>query len=102
MSIALQNIDKPKIEQKGIIHLASTFSGIGAVEQAFKRLNLQHKIVFAGDICPFVKQSYFANYDITEKRWHSDITQFNATKYKGKVDILVGGSPCQALSLIHI
>ena len=82
------------------IHLATTFSGIGAVEQAFQRLNLKHKIIFAGDICPFVKQSYFANYDITESNWHNDITQFNATKYKNDVDILVGGSPCQAFSMV--
>lgn len=106
-----QNIDnlyenKPLIESanstkcRKTIQLATTFSGIGAVEQAFKRLNIKHKIVFAGDICHFVKQSYFANYDITEENWHNDITQFDATKYKNKVDILVGGSPCQAFSMV--
>lgn len=82
------------------IHLATTFSGIGAVEQAFKRLKIPHKIIFAGDICPFVKKSYFANYELDETHWHNDITEFNAKPYKDKIDILVGGSPCQAFSMV--
>ena len=35
---------------KSNIRIATTFSGIGAIEYAFKRLGLKHKIVFAGDI----------------------------------------------------
>ena len=31
------------------IRLATTFSGIGAIEFAFKRLHLNHEIVFACD-----------------------------------------------------
>ena len=31
------------------IRLATTFSGIGAIEWAFKRLNIPHDIVFACD-----------------------------------------------------
>lgn len=82
------------------IHLATTFSGIGAVEQAFKRLKIPHKIIFAGDICPFVKKSYFANYELDETHWHNDITTFDAKPYKDEIDILVGGSPCQAFSMV--
>lgn len=82
------------------IRLATTFSGIGAIEQAFKRLGLNHSIVFAGDIDPHVKKSYFANYHLSENCWHDDITTFDATPYYGQVDILVGGSPCQAFSMV--
>lgn len=32
-----------------MIHLATVFSGIGAIEQAFKKMNIEHKIVFACD-----------------------------------------------------
>ncbi|MHC1707418.1 MAG: DNA (cytosine-5-)-methyltransferase [Bacteroidales bacterium] len=84
----------------GHIRLGTLFSGIGAIEHAFIRLGLNYSIVFAGDIDPQVKQSYFANYDINEQNWHNDITQFSAKKYKNKVDILVGGSPCQAFSMV--
>ena len=31
------------------IRLATVFSGIGAIEQAFKRLHIDHEIVFACD-----------------------------------------------------
>ncbi|HNW26504.1 MAG TPA: DNA (cytosine-5-)-methyltransferase [Candidatus Gastranaerophilaceae bacterium] len=82
------------------IKLATLFSGIGSIEQAMKRLNIKHSIIFAGDIDPHVKTSYFANYNINEEDWHDDITKFSATKYKGLVDLLVGGSPCQAFSMV--
>lgn len=82
------------------IRLATVFSGIGAIEQAFKRLNLNHTIIFANDIDNFVKKSYLENYKLNEKNWYSDITTFNAKQYKNQVDILVGGSPCQSFSMV--
>ena len=82
------------------IRLATSFSGIGAIEHAFQRLGLNTEIVFAGDIDEKCKKSYFANYDIDESRWHSDIHTFDATAFKDKVDIFVGGAPCQAFSMV--
>ena len=82
------------------IRLATSFSGIGAIEYAFKRLGLNTEIVFAGDIDANCKKSYFANYKIKEEQWHTDIHQLDAKKYKGKVDLLVGGAPCQAFSIV--
>jgi len=82
------------------IRIGTLFSGIGAVEHAFKRLGLNHTITFAGDIDPHVKNSYFANYNIAAQDWHDDVTKFSAKQYKGKIDILIGGSPCQAFSMV--
>ena len=82
------------------IRIGTMFSGIGAIEHAFQRLGLKHKIMFAGDIEPKCKESYFANYKISEKDWFSDIREFDAKKYKGKVDFVVGGAPCQAFSMV--
>ncbi|MBQ9600706.1 MAG: DNA (cytosine-5-)-methyltransferase, partial [Neisseriaceae bacterium] len=93
-------LDQPFSNPNAHIRLATVFSGIGAIEQAFKRLNLNHSIVFANDIDNFVKTSYLANYQLDKKDWHSDITKFDATPYKNQVDILVGGSPCQAFSMV--
>ena len=85
---------------KRTISVGTLFSGIGAIEYAFRRIGLRHKIVFACDNDPAVKKSYFSNYKINEKDWHDDITQFNSKKYKYKLDLLVGGSPCQSLSMV--
>lgn len=88
------------VRQKPLIRLGSVFSGIGAVEHALVRLGVPHEIVFAGDVDKHVRATYFANYAITEDRWHDDITDFDATPYRGKVDLLVGGSPCQSFSMV--
>ena len=47
-----------------------------------------------------MKKSYFANYDIDENRWYEDIRFIDGKKFKDKVDIFVGGSPCQSFSII--
>lgn len=82
-----------------MVKVGTLFSGIGAAEYALRKLGIEHQIVFAGDIDKFVKKTYFANYDVSEDSWHNDVTQFDATPYKGQIDILVGGSPCQSFSL---
>ncbi len=82
------------------IRLGTIFSGIGAIEHAFQRLKLPCEIVFAGDIDSNCKKSYFANYEIKEENWFSDVRDFDAKKYKGNVDLIVGGAPCQAFSMV--
>ena len=103
----IQNIDydtdwisKPFSHPERKIRLATAFSGIGAIEHAFQRLGLSTKIVFAGDIDVNCKKMYFANYVINEEDWFTDIHDFNAEKYCGNVDLLVGGAPCQAFSTV--
>jgi len=82
-----------------VIRLATSFSGIGAIEHSLIRLGLNYQIQFAGDIDPNCKKAYFANYPIVEEQWHTDIHDFDANPYKGKIDLFVGGVPCQAFSL---
>ena len=82
------------------ISIGTVFSGIGSPEQALKMLGINHNILFAGDIDDFCKQTYFANYSITEDKWHSDVKQFDAISYQNKVDLFVGGSPCQSFSIM--
>ncbi len=82
------------------IRLATMFSGIGAIEFALKRLKLKTEIVFASDNDKFVKESYFANYPIKEDHWYDDVHKIDGSKYIGKIDLLVGGSPCQSFSMV--
>lgn len=82
------------------IRIGTSFSGVGAIEYAFKRLGLNSKIQFAGDIDKNCKKAYFANYEIAEDQWHTDIHDFSAKPFHNKVDLLVGGAPCQAFSTV--
>lgn len=79
--------------------IGTLFSGIGALEHALQRLGLKHRIVFAGDIDDRCKKAYLANYEISEDDWFTEVETFDATPYRGKVDVIVGGAPCQAFSI---
>lgn len=48
----------------------------------------------------FVKQSYFANYDVKEEDFHWNVSFIDGNQYKDKVDLFVGGSPCQSFSMV--
>ena len=159
-----------------MIRLGTVFSGIGAIEQALKRLHVEHEIVFAcdnGDIelslfnrstqkeykqlqtkrgkrtltieetkrltelshqenvlaeetrnyiyslntikekmdyvealykksgrkINHVRSTYLANYPEV-KDFHLDIRFLDGKDYENKIDLLVGGSPCQAFSTV--
>ena len=47
-----------------------------------------------------VKQSYMANYRLLEEDFHWNVAFLNGRQYQGKVDLFVGGSPCQSFSLV--
>lgn len=47
-----------------------------------------------------VKASYTANYDISEDDFHWNIAFLDGKQYAGKVDLFVGGSPCQSFSFV--
>lgn len=48
----------------------------------------------------YMQLSYMNNYDIKEEDFHQDIRFLDGKKYFNKVDLLVGGSPCQSFSII--
>lgn len=47
-----------------------------------------------------VKKSYLANYDLSERHFHWNVSFLDGNEYKDKVDLFVGGSPCQSFSLV--
>lgn len=83
-----------------VLRIATVFSGIGAIEHAFQRMKIPHKIIFACDNDKFAKESFFANYDLGEENWIDDIYDVEGGKYRGKVDLFMGGSPCQSFSMV--
>lgn len=125
-----------------MIRLATIFSGIGSIEFALKRLNIQHELVFACDNGErdvlydidkerqivfslsnkeekkryvdklyhsltrknnYVEKSYLANYSkLTKNQFYQDVILLDGRDYEGKVDLFVGGSPCQSFSSIGL
>lgn len=47
-----------------------------------------------------VKKSYMANYNISEENFHWNVSFLDGKQYNNKVDLFVGGSPCQSFSLV--
>jgi DNA (cytosine-5)-methyltransferase 1 len=95
------NANNANIINNHKIKIGTLFSGIGAVEHAFQRLNIDHEISFACDNDDYVKKSYFANYNISEKDWYADVSKLNASKYLHEnIDMVIGGSPCQSFSFV--
>jgi DNA (cytosine-5)-methyltransferase 1 len=123
------------------IKIGTVFSGIGAIEQALKRLKLEHEILFAcdnGNIevsidydrelkyiktlksvehkkeyangfyklstrkTNFVEISYLENYEIENNNFFYDIKLLDGKDFEKKIDLYVGGSPCQSFSVIGL
>lgn len=48
----------------------------------------------------YVEETYKANYRIDEDSFFQDAKLLDGSEYKGKVDLFVGGSPCQSFSVM--
>ena len=47
-----------------------------------------------------VKESYMANYPITDEHYHWNVSFLDGHQYTDGIDLFVGGSPCQSFSLV--
>lgn len=45
-----------------------------------------------------VEKSYLLNYHIPQSAWFQDVRFLDGNRFKGQVDLFVGGSPCQSFS----
>lgn len=73
---------------------ASVFSGIGGAEIAADMNGIEN--LFHCEINPFGRQ--ILDYWYPKAESYEDITKTDFTKWRGKVDILTGGFPCQPFS----
>lgn len=79
--------------------VGTTFSGIGAPEQALKNLKIPHIVKWACDIDKHCKETYFANH--TCEKWYDDITKIDLNQLE-YVDLYIFGFPCQDISQIGL
>ena len=78
---------------KGLRH-GSLFSGIGGFELAAEAMGWDN--VFSVEFDPFC--SHILQHHFPETDHFNDIYDFNAEPYRGQIDILSGGFPCQPFS----
>ena len=74
---------------------ASVFSGIGGPEVAATMLGWEN--LFHCEINPFGRQ--VLDYWYPNSKSYEDITTTDFTEWRGRVDVLTGGFPCQPFSL---
>lgn len=79
-----------------MIQVGSDFSGVGAFDQALKRLDINYKTVFACDMDKFARQTYIHNYG--EPHYYPE-NVYNREIPKQSLDIYMTSPPCQAFSL---
>jgi DNA (cytosine-5)-methyltransferase 1 len=79
------------------INVGSDFSGVGAFNQALKRIKgFQFNHVFACDMDKYARQSYLANY---EAPGYYPENVYNREIPKHSLDIYMTSPPCQSFSL---
>ena len=47
-----------------------------------------------------VQKTYLANYDLPLEKFYQDVRYLDGKEYRGKVDLFIGGSPCQSFSVM--
>lgn len=78
------------------IKVGSDFSGVGAFDQALRRLKIDYTTEFSCDMDKYARQSYIANYG--EPKYYPE-NVYNREIPKKSLDIYMTSPPCQAFSL---
>lgn len=99
----IQNDVKEVCEYLGMLHeRINTLK----IHKELEKLNYEDKKKYVDNLYSSkkeqnkVKKSYMANYDISEDNFHWNVSFLDGKQYKDKVDLFVGGSPCQSFSLV--
>lgn len=81
------------------LKLLSLFSGIGAVEEALKILEVDTDLVGFSEIDKYAIKSYCAVHEVSEDKNLGDITKIDIEKLPIDIDLISHGSPCQDFSI---
>jgi DNA (cytosine-5)-methyltransferase 1 len=79
-----------------MIKVGSDFSGVGAFNQALRRLGVEYQEIFACDMDKYARQTFIHNYD-EPKYYPNDVYEREIPSES--LDIYMTSPPCQAFSL---
>ena len=79
------------------ITVLSLFDGISCGQVALERAGIPIEVYYASEIDKYAIQVTQKNYPNTIQL--GDVTMIDFSKFIGKIDLLIGGSPCQDLSI---
>lgn len=75
----------------------SLFDGISAGQVALERAGIPIEVYYASEIDKYAISVTMKNYPSTIQL--GDVENIDFTQYEGKIDLLIGGSPCTNLSI---
>lgn len=79
------------------LRVLSLFDGISCGQVALERANIPVEVYYASEIDKYAIQITQKNYPNTIQL--GDINNIDFTQFIGKIDLIMGGSPCQDLSI---
>ena len=79
------------------LRVLSLFDGISCGQIALERAEIPVEVYYASEIDKYAIQITQKNYPKTIQL--GDINNIDFNKFKGKIDLIMGGSPCQDLSI---
>lgn len=79
------------------LRVLSLFDGISCGQVALERANIPVEVYYASEIDKYAIQITQKNYPNTIQL--GDVTKIDFTQFTGKIDLVMGGSPCQDLSI---
>lgn len=79
------------------IKVLSLFDGISCGHVALERAGIPIEVYYASEVDKYAIEITQKNYPKTIQL--GDVNNINFNEFKGKVDLIIGGSPCQDLSI---
>jgi DNA (cytosine-5)-methyltransferase 1 len=79
-----------------MVNVGSDFSGVGAFDQALRRLNIDYKTVFSCDMDKYARETFIHNYG---EPYYYPENVYDREIPKQSLDIYMTSPPCQAFSL---
>lgn len=83
LSMSFEKIHTQQVRQK-LKHIENYKDKKQFIDELYKGKDKNNK----------VKQTYMANYPITNEKWHNNVCFVDGNEWRDKIDIFMGGSPC--------